>query len=186
LVISGTNAVDYVVNFTVAPAVSGTFRMGDGKPEIPGTPYVPPVLGEDGVTIVTPEVPEVPTVPAIPETVIESTDGKATHTFRDGAAYTVTYSRPDAAAYSAGSLSVSPVSRFGVTLTATPVADGTFVVNFAVAPAITGTYGYGDPAGSTGTAPTFTYADGTAVTVTFTPDDQATYVSSVSTGVTPA
>jgi hypothetical protein len=110
LVISGTNAVDYVVNFTVAPAVSGTFRMGDAVAEIPGTPYQPPVLGEDGVTIVTPEVPEVPTVPAIPETVIESTDGVATHTFRDGAAYTVTYSRPDVAAYSAGTLVVTPVS----------------------------------------------------------------------------
>ena len=191
LVISATNAPDYVVNFTVAPAVSGTFYMGDAVaaiPEVPAVPEIPEVLDPDTGEVIQPYVPGVdaiPEVPAIPETVIESTDGVLSHTFRDGSSYTVTYSRPDIALYPTGTVGVTPISRLPVTLTATTSPDTSYLVTFGVSPDLAGTYSYGNPDGTTGTDPSFTYPDATEVTVTFSPDDTATYVSSTATTVTP-
>jgi hypothetical protein len=90
------SVADLVVTMSISPAISGSYDMGNGVAEIPGTPYQPPVLGEDGVTIVTPEVPEVPAVPAVPAAVVASDEsGNASFTYAAYGTYTITFTPAD-------------------------------------------------------------------------------------------
>ena len=70
---------DLAVALSLDIACGGTYRFGDAVAE------VPPVLGEDGVTEVTPGVP------AIPEGSITTTDGTGTYTYATAGTYTITF-----------------------------------------------------------------------------------------------
>ena len=70
---------DLAVALSLDIACGGTYRFGDAVAE------VPPVLGEDGVTEVTPGTP------AIPEGTITTTDGTGTYTYTNAGTYTITF-----------------------------------------------------------------------------------------------
>ena len=184
---------DRIATLTSSPALPGTYYFGDPVPEIPGTPYQPPVLGEDGVTIITPEVPEVPAVPAVPEGSLVSTDGTGTYTYAVDGTFTIRYV-PDDHNYEA---TVEFISHASIPYVITPTPTD-LSVSLALDIACGGTYTFGDavaeippvlgedgvtvitpgvpavPEGSiTTTDGTGTYAYTTAgtYTITFTPNE---------------
>jgi hypothetical protein len=184
---------DRIATLASSPALPGTYYFGDPVPEIPGTPYQPPVLGEDGVTIITPEVPEVPAVPAVPEGSLISTDGTGTYTYAVDGTFTIRYV-PDDHNYEA---TVGFISHASIPYVITPTP--TFLnVYFGLDIPCGGVYDFGDsvaevppvldvdgvtvitpgvPAIPAGTATTidgtayYTYREPGTYTVTFTPNE---------------
>jgi hypothetical protein len=184
---------DRIATLASSPALPGVYYFGDPVAEIPGTPYQPPVLGEDGVTIITPEVPEVPAVPAVPEGSLVSTDGTGTYTYGRDGTFTIRYV-PDDHNYEA---TVEFISHASIPYVITPTPTD-LSVSLALDIACGGTYTFGDavaevppvlgedgvtvitpgvpavPEGSiTTTDGTGTYAYTTAgtYTITFTPNE---------------
>jgi hypothetical protein len=70
---------DLSVSLALDIACGGTYTFGDAVAE------VPPVLGEDGVTVITPGVP------AVPEGSITTTDGTGTYAYTTAGTYTITF-----------------------------------------------------------------------------------------------
>ena len=71
--------IDNKVSLALDITCGGTYYFGDAVAE------VPPVLGEDGVTVITPGVP------AIPEGTLETTDGTGLYAYRAAGTYTITF-----------------------------------------------------------------------------------------------
>jgi hypothetical protein len=184
---------DRTATLASSPALPGVYYFSDGVPEVPGTPYQPPVLGEDGVTIITPEVPEVPAIPAVPEGTLVSADGTGTYAYTRDGTFTIRYV-PDDHNYEA---TVEFISHASIPYVITPTPTN-LSVSLALDIPCGGTYTFGNavaeippvldvdgvtvitpgvpavPEGSiTTTDGTGTYAYTTAgtYTITFTPNE---------------
>ena len=154
---------------------SGSYNMGDyvaGIPEVPEVPEVPPTLDGEGNVIDagSPAIPAIPAVPEIPAGVVTSADGTGSYEYPRVGDYTVTFTPDDG--NDAVTTSASAVARTAYAITATPSFMN---VSLSVAPAISGTYAFGDAASGTlvtadGTG-SYDYAEVGEFTITFTPDD---------------
>jgi hypothetical protein len=118
---------DRTATLASSPALPGTYYFGDPVAEIP------PVMGEDGVTEVTPGVP------AVPEGTLVSTDGTGTYTYAADGTFTIRYV-PDDHNYEA---STSFVSHTSIPYVITPTVTNNFV-SLALDIPCGGTYTFGD------------------------------------------
>lgn len=130
---------DRIATLSSSPALPGTYYFGDPVAEIPGTPYQPPVLGEDGVTIITPEVPEVPAIPAVPEGSLVSVDGTGTYTYPRDGTFTIRYVPDDHNTEA----TVEFISHASILYVITPTPTD-LSVSLALDIACGGTYTFGD------------------------------------------
>jgi hypothetical protein len=78
-VMTVTPSVPLIATMSMNQAVAGTYSMGNGVAEIP------PVMAEDGVTVVT------PAVPAVPAATVVTTSGAGTYTYASAGTYNVTF-----------------------------------------------------------------------------------------------
>jgi hypothetical protein len=86
-----------VVTLASSPALAGTYYFGDAVAEIP------PVMGEDGVTEITPGVP------AVPEGTLVSVDGTGTYTYTRDGTFTIRYVPDDHNTEASTSVTVASV-----------------------------------------------------------------------------